>query len=156
MNTDDPAGDPAAAAHALLDSARRKLEGWSERHNVREIVELAEKFARAAARIRALENCSPITHSDLVRFDHGQVRGECDQACLHVNAAVAKANLSQLLRSALNGDDVVICRANRPVARLVPYERALAPSPPARSANELCPPDQRDWFKPFEDLWDGT
>ncbi|MEM9606925.1 MAG: type II toxin-antitoxin system prevent-host-death family antitoxin [Actinomycetota bacterium] len=38
------------------------------------------------------------------------------------NVAEAKARLSELLEAAAAGEDVVIARAGRPVARLVPVE----------------------------------
>ncbi|MBA2496043.1 MAG: type II toxin-antitoxin system Phd/YefM family antitoxin [Acidimicrobiia bacterium] len=45
-----------------------------------------------------------------------------------VNVAEAKAHLSQLLEDAAAGEDIVIARAGRPVARLVPLaEPALRP-----------------------------
>ena len=34
----------------------------------------------------------------------------------------AKSNLSKLVEAALDGEEVVIARAGKPVARLVPYE----------------------------------
>jgi prevent-host-death family protein len=37
----------------------------------------------------------------------------------HVNSHDAKTHLSELIAAAERGEDVVICRANRPVARLV-------------------------------------
>lgn len=37
-----------------------------------------------------------------------------------VNTHEAKTNLSSLLDDVLHGDEVVIARANRPIARLVP------------------------------------
>ncbi len=39
-----------------------------------------------------------------------------------VNIAEAKATLSQLLDDATKGEDVVIARSGKPVARLVPVE----------------------------------
>ncbi len=47
-----------------------------------------------------------------------------------VNIADAKARLSEYLELASGGQDVVICRHNRPVARLV----AVDPEPKAPSA----------------------
>lgn len=40
----------------------------------------------------------------------------------HVNVQEAKTRLSQLLAAAERGEDVVIARGGRPVARLVPVE----------------------------------
>ena len=41
---------------------------------------------------------------------------------VQVNMHDAKSNLSKLVEAALDGEDVVIARAGKPVARLVPYE----------------------------------
>jgi prevent-host-death family protein len=38
----------------------------------------------------------------------------------HFNVAEAKARLSQLVKKALEGEDVVIARDNKPLVRLVP------------------------------------
>ena len=40
-----------------------------------------------------------------------------------VNIYQAKANLSRLVEEASKGKDVVIARAGRPVARLVPFQK---------------------------------
>jgi prevent-host-death family protein len=40
---------------------------------------------------------------------------------MQVNMHDAKSNLSKLVEAALDGEDVVIARAGKPVARLVPY-----------------------------------
>lgn len=42
---------------------------------------------------------------------------------MQMNVAEAKAKLSELLDALAAGREVVIARAGRPVARLVPYER---------------------------------
>ncbi len=42
-----------------------------------------------------------------------------------VNVHEAKTRLSRLLVHAETGDEVVIARGGKPVARLVPFERAL-------------------------------
>lgn len=44
-----------------------------------------------------------------------------------VNIHQAKSTLSRLLVDVDHGETVVIARAGRPVARLVPYEQAAAP-----------------------------
>ena len=43
---------------------------------------------------------------------------------MQINIHDAKSKLSALLISVENGDDVVIARAGKPVARLVPYVKA--------------------------------
>jgi len=49
-----------------------------------------------------------------------------------VNMHEAKTNLSALLALVEKGEEVVICRANKPVARLEPYK----PLPRARQLGE--------------------
>lgn len=44
-----------------------------------------------------------------------------------VNMHEAKTHLSRLVERAAQGEDVVIAKAGRPVARLVPYEEADTP-----------------------------
>ncbi|GAC1331015.1 MAG: hypothetical protein NVSMB13_19260 [Mycobacteriales bacterium] len=49
---------------------------------------------------------------------------------VQVNVYDAKAQLSRLLDQVAAGEDVVIARAGRPVARLVPYVRPTSPRQP--------------------------
>jgi prevent-host-death family protein len=49
-----------------------------------------------------------------------------------VNVHEAKTHLSRLLERVAAGEDVVIGRAGRPVARLVPYVEERAPRKPGR------------------------
>ena len=44
----------------------------------------------------------------------------------HYNVAEAKARLSDLVRKALLGDDVIIAKDNKPLVRLVPLGRSAA------------------------------
>lgn len=44
-----------------------------------------------------------------------------------VDVHTAKSMLSKLLVDIVHGETVVIVRAGRPVARIVPYKRSLAP-----------------------------
>lgn len=46
-----------------------------------------------------------------------------------VNIHQAKTHLSRLVERVEAGEEVVIARAGRPVARLVPYRRATGPRP---------------------------
>jgi prevent-host-death family protein len=41
-----------------------------------------------------------------------------------VNTHEAKTNLSRLLDEVAKGEEIIIARANRPVARLIPYREA--------------------------------
>jgi antitoxin (DNA-binding transcriptional repressor) of toxin-antitoxin stability system len=75
-----------------------------------------------------------------------------------VNIADAKAKLSELIEAVNNGEDVVICKHNRPVAEL----RAV---PLARTAPRDLTPMFPDWkidpafFEPMTEdelaLWEG-
>jgi prevent-host-death family protein len=47
-----------------------------------------------------------------------------------VNIHEAKTHLSRLVERVEAGDEVVIARAGRPVARLVPYQRRRTPREP--------------------------
>ena len=51
-----------------------------------------------------------------------------------VNIHAAKTNLSKLVDQAASGEEIVIARAGRPVARLV----ALAPEQPKRELGQLA------------------
>lgn len=46
-------------------------------------------------------------------------------ATVVVNISDAKTHLSRLLRQVAAGDDVIVAKAGKPVARLVPVERPL-------------------------------
>jgi prevent-host-death family protein len=43
------------------------------------------------------------------------------------NISEAKANLSRLIEQVLNGQEVIIGKAGKPVARLVPYTQDTSP-----------------------------
>lgn len=66
-----------------------------------------------------------------------------------VNVAEAKTQLSRLLDAASAGDDIVIAKAGRPVARLVPIH-----PPPGRTLGFLAIDAPDDAFVPLtgEDL----
>ena len=49
---------------------------------------------------------------------------------LTVNMHEAKSQLSALVEAALRGEDIVIARAGKPVARLVPYQATTEPRRP--------------------------
>lgn len=46
-----------------------------------------------------------------------------------VNLYEAKTHLSQLVERAAAGEEIIIAKAGRPLARLVPIERRTAPRP---------------------------
>jgi prevent-host-death family protein len=60
-----------------------------------------------------------------------------------VNVYDAKSNLSELLRRIEQGEEVVIARAGKPVAKLVPYT-APAPREPGRWAGRIVIADDFD------------
>jgi prevent-host-death family protein len=47
-----------------------------------------------------------------------------------VNIHQAKTTLSQLLESALAGEEVIISKAGKPLARLIPYQAEKTPRTP--------------------------
>jgi prevent-host-death family protein len=47
-----------------------------------------------------------------------------------VNIHQAKTTLSQLLESALAGEDVIISKAGKPLARIIPYQAEKKPRTP--------------------------
>ena len=57
----------------------------------------------------------------------------------NVNVAEAKAKLSELLDRAIAGEDIVIARAGKPLARLVPVNR-MEPRKPGASGGAGQPP----------------
>lgn len=59
---------------------------------------------------------------------------------IHVNIGDAKTRLSELIAAALRGEEVVLNKAGRPVARLVPDEDAVLVERDAKAAK------RRAWF----------
>ncbi len=39
------------------------------------------------------------------------------------NIHKAKTNLSKLIEEAYNGEDVIICKAGKPIAKIIPYQK---------------------------------
>jgi prevent-host-death family protein len=54
-----------------------------------------------------------------------------------VNIHDAKTHLSRLIERVEAGDEIVIARAGRPVARLVPLRRAAGPRVPGRWRDQI-------------------
>ena len=54
-----------------------------------------------------------------------------------VSVCEAKTQLSKLLDRMLDGEEIVIGRAGKPVARLVPVQRKQAPRVPGRLAGRI-------------------
>lgn len=72
-----------------------------------------------------------------------------------VNVYDAKTNFSRLVARAENGDEIVISRHGRPVARLIPYTTARPERTPGqwrgkvtigRDFDEFAPSEERDWY----------
>ena len=47
-----------------------------------------------------------------------------------VNIHQAKTNLSKLIEKTLNGEDIIIAKAGKPVAKLVAYKEKIKPRKP--------------------------
>jgi prevent-host-death family protein len=54
-----------------------------------------------------------------------------------VNVYEAKTHLSKLLNRVLNGEEIVIGRAGKPIARLVPFDAKRTPRVPGRLAGKI-------------------
>lgn len=54
-----------------------------------------------------------------------------------VNMHEAKTQLSSLVQQALNGEDVVIARAGRPLVRLVPFQEPRQARRPGRLKGQI-------------------
>jgi prevent-host-death family protein len=67
---------------------------------------------------------------------------------IHYNVAEAKANLSTLVRKALQGEDVVIARDNKPLVRLVPVAVQKRVPGTAKGAVTIAP----DFDAPLDDF----
>ena len=67
-----------------------------------------------------------------------------------VNIHAAKTNLSRLVDEVAAGGEVVIARAGRPVARLVPFEAPAAPRELGMLAGRLSVPEGFDAPLPDE------
>ncbi len=66
-----------------------------------------------------------------------------------VNVHEAKARLSELLDLLEQGETVVICRRNKPVAELRPYKGKVRPIGLCRE----MPPVPDEFFDPLPDDW---
>jgi prevent-host-death family protein len=54
------------------------------------------------------------------------------------NISQAKAELSALIAEVLNGNEVILEKAGKPVAKLVPYRGAAGPRVPGSMAGDIC------------------
>ena len=70
--------------------------------------------------------------SSLTRLDQGTLMNETV-----VNVYEAKTNLSKLLERVEKGDEIVLGRAGRPIARLIAYHPQREPRVPGRLAGRI-------------------
>ncbi len=60
------------------------------------------------------------------------------------NISQAKAQLSALIERVLAGEEIIIGKAGKPVARLVKFERASGPRQPGALKGRICIADDFD------------
>ena len=78
-----------------------------------------------------------------------------------VNVHQAKTHFSQLLERAHAGEEIIVAKAGKPYARLMPLseEKALPPRQPGRFKHLLKDVPSDIWFEPMSeeelDLWEG-
>jgi prevent-host-death family protein len=77
-----------------------------------------------------------------------------------VNIYEAKTQLSKLLEQVENGDEIVIARNGRPVARLVPVQRRTEPRVPGALAGKIWIADDFDdpggeWGESIDEMYRG-
>jgi prevent-host-death family protein len=72
-----------------------------------------------------------------------------------VNIHEAKTHLSELLQRVMNGEEILIAKAGKPVARLLPFQPAPQPRQPGNDAGQITISSDFDEPLPeFEDLFD--
>ncbi len=72
------------------------------------------------------------------------------------NMYQAKTHLSRLVEKALNGEDVVISKAGKPLVRLVPYEKLPEPVILGLLEGQILIPDDFNELSPeIEDIFEG-
>ncbi len=75
---------------------------------------------------------------------------------LVVNMQKAKSNLSRLIKEVLDGEEVVIAKAGKPLVKLVPYKPASEPRKFGGYENEICiPPDFDETDEEIVKLFEG-
>ena len=69
------------------------------------------------------------------------------------NVAEAKSHLSDLLKKALRGEEVVIARDNKPLVKLVPVDRPSVPREPGSARGQVrMAPDFDETPEDFQDF----
>jgi prevent-host-death family protein len=61
-----------------------------------------------------------------------------------MNIHQAKTNLSQLIEKALQGEEVIIAKAGKPVVKLVVYKKKLQPRKPGLLKGKISVPEDFD------------
>ena len=74
-----------------------------------------------------------------------------------VNIHEAKSKLSKLIKEVLAGEEIIIAKAGKPVAKLVPYRPHLKPRPFGGYENEIyIPPDFDETDEEIVELFEGS
>jgi prevent-host-death family protein len=73
-------------------------------------------------------------------------------AAPQINIHEAKTNLSRLLERVEQGEEIVIARGGRPIARLIPFTAELTPRQPGALQGRIRVPDDFDAPLPPEVL----
>ena len=63
---------------------------------------------------------------------------------MKINVLEAKNRLSELIRAAQSGEDIVIAKSGKPVARLVPFAEERTPRKPGRWKGKVVIADDFD------------
>jgi prevent-host-death family protein len=72
---------------------------------------------------------------------------------LQINIHEAKTRLSELLQRVMNGEEIIIAKAGKPVARLLPFQPAPQPRQPGNDAGLIViEPDFDEPLPEFEEL----
>jgi prevent-host-death family protein len=72
---------------------------------------------------------------------------------IQINIHEAKTHLSELLQHVMNGEEIIIAKAGKPVARLLPFQPAPQPRQPGNDAGLVTiAPDFDAPLPEFEDL----
>jgi prevent-host-death family protein len=72
---------------------------------------------------------------------------------IHVNIHEAKTHLSELLQRVMSGEEIIIAKAGKPVARLLPFQPAPQPRTPGNDGGKVViAPDFDAPLEEFEDL----
>jgi prevent-host-death family protein len=73
-----------------------------------------------------------------------------------VNMHEAKTHLSRLVDEVAHGEEIVIAKAGRPVAKLVPYSESRPPREPGGWEGKVwISPDFDEWTEEDEEMWYG-